>query len=153
MAKRPFLLYLLAFIFLMAGMFSLVGTLGIFQSWSWWLSFVSVNSIVLQVFVGVLITFAWVSAAVILWLRFSWAVIYSSFVIILVTVWFWVERLLLTQNPMPFSRHALVLVIMCIFLIFVFSSLYLVAPAMRQLRASQKNSGSTSVQTTGDKNE
>ncbi|MDO9120524.1 MAG: hypothetical protein Q7U31_01975, partial [Anaerolineaceae bacterium] len=153
MAKRPFLLYLLAFIFLMAGMFSLVGTLGIFQSWSWWLSFVSVNSIVLQVFVGVLITFAWVSAAVILWLRFSWAVIYSSFVITLVTVWFWVERLLLTQNPMPFSRHALVLVIMCIFLIFVFSSLYLVAPAMKTYQNLKFSGDNSSVQTSGDKNE
>ncbi|MHB8087399.1 MAG: hypothetical protein ACYDH2_04040 [Anaerolineaceae bacterium] len=151
--KRPFLLYLLVFIFLLAGMVSLVGTLGVLRSWNWWLSFISVQSIVLQVFSGVLTTLAWLSAAVILWLRVSWAVIFNSVVTILIGVWFWVERLFLTQNPLPFSRHMLLLAIHCVFLIFVFSSLYLVAPAMIPFRSSQINSGSTSVQTTGEKNE
>ena len=151
--KRPFLLYLLVFIFLLAGMVSLVGTLGVLQSWNWWLSFISVQSIVLQVFSVVLTTLAWISAAVILWLRVSWAVIFSSVVTILIGVWFWVERLFLTQNPLPFSRHMLLLAIHCVFLIFVFSSLYLVVPAMESFRAPHINSGSTSVQTTGEKNE
>lgn len=126
-------------------MVSLVGTLGVLQSWNWWLSFISVQSIVLQVFSVVLTTLAWISAAVILWLRVSWAVIFSSVVTILIGVWFWVERLFLTQNPLPFSRHMLLLAIHCVFLIFVFSSLYLVAPAMKLFRSSQINSGSTSV--------
>ena len=134
-------------------MVSLVGTLGVLQSWNWWLSFISVQSIVLQVFSVVLTTLAWISAAVILWLRVSWAVIFSSVVTILVGVWFWVERLFLTQNPLPFSRHMLLLAIHCVFLIFVFSSLYLVAPAMKPFCSSQINSGSTSVQTIGEKNE
>lgn len=151
--KRPFLIYMLAFTFLMAGLYSLIGTLGIFQSWNWWLSFVSVKSIILQVFLGLLTTLAWISAAIILWLRLSWAVIYSSMVIILTTLWFWVERLLLTQNPMPFKRHALVLAIMCVFLIFIFSSLYLVAPIMKPHHSLRKDGGGASVQPTGEENE
>jgi hypothetical protein len=151
-SKRPVLLHILVILFLMAGAFSLVGTLGVFQSWTWWLSFLSVKSMVLQVFLGFLITLAWVSAAIILWLRFSWAVVYCSFVIILSAVWFWVERLWLTQNPLPFSRHMLLLAIHCVFLIFVFSSLYLVAPAMKPFQNLKITSDSTTVQTTGEKN-
>lgn len=148
--KRPVLIYVLTFIFLMAGVFSLVGTLGIFQSWNWWLSFVSVKSIILQVFLGVLTTLAWISAAVILWLRLSWAVIYSSAVTILAVVWFWVERIFLTQNPLPFSRHMLLLAIHCVLLIFNFSSLYLVVPAMKTYQNSKINGVNSSVQTKGE---
>jgi hypothetical protein len=134
----------------MAGVFSLVGTLGIFQSWNWWLSFVSVKSIILQVFLGVLTTLAWISAAVILWLRLSWAVIYSSAVTILAVVWFWVERIFLTQNPLPFSRHMLLLTMHCVLLIFIFSSLYLIIPAMKTYQNSKINGVNSSVQTTGE---
>jgi len=148
--KRPVLIYVLTFIFLMAGVFSLVGTLGIFQSWNWWLSFVSVKSIILQVFLGVLTTLAWISAAVILWLRLSWAVIYSSAVTILAVVWFWVERIFLTQNPLPFSRHMLLLTMHCVLLIFIFSSLYLIIPAMKTYQNSKINGVNSSVQTTGE---
>lgn len=144
MVRRPVLLYVLAFIFLMAGVFSLVGTLGIFHSWNWWVSFISVKSIVFQVFLGVLTTLAWISAAVILWLRLPWAVNYSSAVTVLAVVWFWVERIFLTQNPLPFRRHMLVLAVMCVFLIFVFSALYLVAPVMKSYESQQKNDINTS---------
>jgi len=152
-SKRPFLVHILVFLFLLAGVISLVGTLGILQSWNWWLSFVSVKSVVWQVFFGVLTTLFWVSAAVILWLRLSWAVVYSSFVILLSAVWFWIERLVLTQNPLPFSRHMLLLAIHCVFLIFVFSSLCLLAPAMKTNQNLKFISANTSVQTTGEKNE
>lgn len=134
----------------MAGVFSLVGTLGIFQSWNWWLSFVSVKSIISQVFLGVLTTLAWISAAVILWLRLPWAVIYSSAVTILAVVWFWVERIFLTQNPLPFSRHMLLLTMHCVLLIFIFISLYLIIPAMKTYQNSKINGVNSSVQTTGE---
>jgi hypothetical protein len=151
--KRSILIYVLTILFLLAGAISLVGTLGIFQGWSWWLSFTSVMPIILQVFLGVLSTLLWVSAALILWLRLSWAVLYSCFVAILMTVWHWVDLIFLTQNPLPFSRHVLTLAITCLFLLFVFSALYLVAPSMKPYQPTPNNGGSTSTQSTGEKNE
>jgi hypothetical protein len=151
--KRPFLLYLLPILFLLAGAISLVGLLGIFQAWDWWLAFTSLTPIILNVFFGMLSTLIWISAAVILWMRLSWAVLYCSFVVILMTVWFWVDRLFLTRNLLPINRYMLTLAVTCLFLLFVFSSLYLVAPSMQPYPHSQKDGGSTSIQPTGEKNE
>jgi hypothetical protein len=151
--KRPFLLYVLSILFLFAGVFSLVGTIGVFQAWNWWLSFTPLMPIILQVFQGVLVTLIWISAAVIVWLRLPWAILYSCVVTIIATVWMWVERIFLTQNPLPFNRHLLALAVTCVFLIFVFSALYLVAPSMKPYQLSQQDGGSTLIQPTGDKNE
>ena len=153
MAKRPFLLYVLIILFLLAGAVSLAGTFGIFQAWNWWLYFTSLTSIISQVFLGVLITLAWVSTAVILWLRLPWAILYGGLVTMLISIWSWIERLVLAKNPLPFNRHILSLAITCIFLLFVFSSLYLVAPSMKLQQPSQKEGGSTSIQPTGEKND
>lgn len=152
-SKRPFLVYALTILFLLAGVFSLLGITGLFKAWNWLLSFTPLKSLIFQVFLGILITLAWVSAAIILWLRLHWAILYSSCVTILTTVWFWVERIFLTKNPLPFNRHALLMVITCVFLLFVFSSLYLVVPSMRSFQTTQNDGGSTSIQPTGEKNE
>lgn len=151
--KRPFLLYVLTILFLLAGAFSLAATVGVFQAWNWWLAFTSLVPVITSVFLGVLNTLAWISAGVILWCRLSWAVIYCTIVTLLAAIWFWVERIFLTQNPLPFSRHLLVLGIMCLVLIFIFGTLYLVAPFMKPYQPSQNDGGSTSIQTTGEKND
>ncbi len=149
--KRPFLLYLLPILFLLTGAISLVGTLGIFQAWEWWLTFTSVELVIIRVFLGVLSALAWVSAAIILWRRLSWAIIYCSLVTLLAAIWFWVERLFITQNPLPFNRHLLAIAVTCVLLIFVLSALYLVAPFMKLYQSSQKDGGSTLIQPTGEK--
>jgi hypothetical protein len=151
--KRSFLIYVLTLLFLVAGGISLVETFGVFQTWNWWLVFIPLASIIVRVFFGVLCTLTWISAAVIIWLRLSWSIMYCSIVTILLSVWHWVDRLFLTQNPLPFSRHMLALALTCIFLLFVFSSLYLVAPSMQPYQPSQKDGGSTFIQPTGEKNE
>lgn len=152
-SRRPFLLYVLSILFLLAGAFSLVATIGVFQAWGWWLAFTSLMPIVLQVFVGALVTLSWLSAAIIIWLRLPWAVIFCSAVTILATVWVWVERILLTKNPLLFSRHLLALAVTFVFLIFVFSALYLVAPFMKPYQPSLKEGGSTLIRPTGEKND
>jgi len=152
-AKRPFLLYMLTFLFLLAGAFSLAGTIGIFQAWNWWLAFTSLMAVITRVFLGVLTMLAWISAGIILWRRLSWAIIYCSLVTLISAIWFWIERLFLTKNPLPFNRHALALVITCVFLLFVFSSLYLVAPSMKPYQPSQEDGSSTLDQPTGEKND
>ena len=152
-AKRPFLIYLLTILFFLAGAFTLAATIGIFQAWNWWLAFTSLVAVISRVFLGVLAMLAWISAGIILWRRLPWAVIYCSLVTILSAVWFWIERLFLTNNPLPFNRHALALVITCVFLLFVFSALYLVAPAMKPYQPSQKDNGSILEKTTGDNND
>jgi hypothetical protein len=151
--KRPFLLYLLPILFGLAGVIALIGTLGIFQGWYWWLYLAPLTSIGFQVFMGVLNTLLWFSAAVILWLRLYWAIMYGCFVTILLTVWHWIDLILLTRNPLPFSRHVLTLAITCLFLLFVFSALYLVAPSMQPFQLNGEIGGSTLAQPTGDKNE
>lgn len=151
--KRPFLLYLLTFLFLLAGAFSLAGTIGVFQAWNWWLAFTSLMAVITRVFFGVLATLAWISAGIILWRRLSWAVVYCSLVTLFSGIWFWVERLFLTKNPLPFNRHALALVITCVFLLFVFSSLYLVTPSMKPFQPSQTDGGSILDKPTGEKND
>ncbi|MBA4384204.1 MAG: hypothetical protein C0410_05675 [Anaerolinea sp.] len=152
-AKRPFLLYLLSVLFLLAGAFSLVGIIGVFQAWGWWLSFTTLGPILFQVFLGILITLIWFSAALIIWLRLPWAIMYCSIGAILATVWMWIERIFMTKNPQPFSRHLLAIAVTCVFLIFVFSALYLVAPSMKPYHPSQKDGGSNLIQPSGEKNE
>jgi len=140
-------------LFLLGGAISLTGTVGVFQAWNWWLIYTSLKPLILQVFIGVLLTLAWISSAVVLWQRLPWAIHYCSSVVMITSIWLWVDRIFLTMNPLPFSRHVLSLVITCILLLFFFSSLYLVAPFMKPNLPTLKVGGNTSIQPTGDKND
>jgi uncharacterized membrane protein YqjE len=66
-----------------------------------------------------------------LWMRVAWAPVFGGAVISVSTLWFWVDRVILTQNPLPFSRHLLMLGLSILLLLFFLLSFYLLIPFMK----------------------
>ena len=128
--KRPFLIYLLAVIFLGAALVALLSTIGILREWNWYLAYSGSPSPAYTVFRGVFLFPAWLTAAAFLWKGYRWSVSYAGTLTVINLLWFWVDRLFLTQNPLSFNRHIISIVVTCLFSIMVLLSLYLLNPLL-----------------------
>jgi hypothetical protein len=129
--KRPFLLYLIIFFFLLAVFNSVLGLIEILKTWNWLRAFEITPSPVYLVFKNAFILLAFTTASVTLWMRVAWAPVFGGAVISVSTLWFWVDRVILTQNPLPFSRHLLMLGLSILLLLFFLLSFYLLIPFMK----------------------
>lgn len=96
------------------------------------LGFTQTFPLVLHLFLNVFIFISWISVVVILWRGYRWGTGWSVLVTVITAAWFWVDRILLTKNPLQFSRHLVALIVTFILLILIFSSLALVKPAINQ---------------------
>ena len=83
-------------------------------------------------FKNAFLALGFLAAAVALMLRQRWAPILCSLVSIVFTGWFWLDRTLLSQAPLPFSRHLFLLVLTLLVLGLVLLSLWSIAPNMKQ---------------------
>jgi hypothetical protein len=83
------------------------------------------------VFKNAFLFLAATTAAVVLWLRFSWASWYGGIFWFVSTIWFWVDRVILTKNPLPFNRHLLTILISVLLLLLILGSCYLLVPYLR----------------------
>lgn len=128
--KRPFLIYLLAVIFLGAALVALLSVIGILREWNWYLAYSGFPSPAYAVFRGVFLFPAWLAAAAFLWKGYRWSGFYAGTLTVINMLWFWVDRLFLTQNPLSFNRHIISIVVTCLFSIMVLLSLYLLNPLL-----------------------
>jgi hypothetical protein len=129
--KRPFLLYMLVLVFLLSALTSALGVFETVKTWNWLRAFEVYPSTIYLVYKNTFLTLGWIVAALSLWLRFSWAPLYGGTLTILSTLWFWLDRVILTQNPLPFNRHLLLILLSFLFLALILFSLYLLVPFMR----------------------
>lgn len=119
-------------------MVSIISVIGTLRSWNWLIAFSPATATIYAVFKGILLGLAILAAALALWLRYPWSVYYCTTVTIVTATWFWVDRIVLTHNPLPFSRHIIPLIVTLIVLVFVQMSLTALIPSVH-----------TQTQTTG----
>ena len=103
--KAPFLLHLLAALFVLTGLIHILGISQAVRSWNWLLAVGYSPSPVYAVFKNVFLGMAFLAAGVLLWLRFDWALLLDAILVGLAATWFWVDRLALTRTPLPFREH------------------------------------------------
>lgn len=125
-------------IFCVGGLVALIGSIGIMQSWNWMVGFKLTFPLVLHLFLDVFIFISWFSVVVILWKGYRWGILWSTLVTVITTAWYWVDRILLTNNPLQFSRHLVALFVTLVLLILIFSSLALVKPYINQTHDQDK---------------
>ena len=129
--RLPFLLHLLAVLFLFALPITISGIVQTVDSWNWLLAVGYYPHPVYTIFKGMIIALGCLVAAVSLWSRFPWSPRYGQAMATLIFIWFWVDRVLLTRNPLPFSDHIFPLLASALILVFVLVSLWLLQPWMK----------------------
>jgi hypothetical protein len=128
--RTPFLLYLLAIFFILAALIHLFGVIQTVQSWNWLRAIDYQPGPIYTVFKSVFLFLAFICAAIFLLLRFAWATLFDGILVGLNSIWFWFDRLVLTQNPLLFKQHLFNLAATAIILFFFLFSLYLLQPFM-----------------------
>jgi len=132
MKKRsPILLHILAVSFVAAFLINITGIIQTVESWNWLIAADFFPHPVYVVFKNAFLALANLAAAVLLWTRLSFAPVYSQVLAGLTCAWFWVDRLLLTRNPLPFKEHTFALFTSLLLLAFVLLSAWLLEPFMR----------------------
>ncbi len=121
--KRPLLLYLLVIVFVLGALLSIAGLTGTFNNWNWLNNYLPLSASFYWILRGVFLTLACICAALFLWMRTSWSTTYCKITGVLCAIFFWVERLALTQNPLPVARHILPTAITVILLAALFFAL------------------------------
>lgn len=132
MKKRPpFLLHILAAFFIVAFLINLAGIIQSVESWNWLIAAGYHPHPVYLVFKNAFLALANLAAAVLLWARCDFSPLFSQLLAGITFAWFWVDRLLLTRNQLPFKEHTFALFASLLLLAFVLLSSWLLEPFMR----------------------
>ena len=107
------------------------GIIQLVHTWNWLqLTGYSPSPLVI-VFKSAFFSLVYLLSAIFLWLRLVLAPGFAGAAFLLGTAWFWVDRVLLTSNPLPFKEHLFLLLANIILLGLGLASLYLLVPYMR----------------------
>ena len=139
--RAPFLLHLLAALFLLTGLIHLLGIFQAVRSWNWLEAAGYSPSPIYAVFKNSLLGLAFLAAGVLLWLRYDWGLLLDAIIVGLATVWFWVERVVLTQNPLPFKEHLFYILASGVIVTFCLLSLDSLHPFMRNAGQAVEQTG------------
>lgn len=131
MNKRiPSLLHILAAAFVVNFLLNLTGIIQLVQSWNWLLAAGYQPHPLYAVFKNAFLALASMAAAAGLWARLAFAPGFSQVLAGLAFTWFWVDRLLLTRNPLPLRDHIFPFLVSLILLGFFLASAWLLEPYM-----------------------
>jgi hypothetical protein len=130
--KIPGLLYLIAFFLLLASVVHFLGLVSLFKSWNWLRAFEIDPGTFYLAFKNLLLALGFLFSSVALTLRKRLAPGLGSTFTILTAAWFWLDRTLLNQSPLPFSRHIFALVVTLLLLALFLSSFWTLEPYMKQ---------------------
>jgi hypothetical protein len=103
--KAPALLYLIIFLLILAALVHALGVTGIFRSWNWLRAFEIMPGTLYLVFKNVLLALGFSTSALAFIFRKPWAPALAAAFTLLSAAWFWVDRTVFNQSPLPFSRH------------------------------------------------
>ena len=106
--RTPFLLYLLTIFFALVTLIHLFGVIQTVQSWNWLRAIDYQPGPIYTVFRNIFLFLAFLCAAIFLLLRFDSGTALDGIVMVLNAAWFWVDRLVLTQNPLPLRSISLI---------------------------------------------
>ena len=127
----PSLLHILAAAFVANFLLNLAGIVQLVQSWNWLLASGYTPHPAYAVFKDAFLALTSLAAAGGLWARLPIAPRLSQVLAGLAFAWFWVDRLLLTSNPLLIRDHVFPLVISLLILVFFMLSTWLLEPYMR----------------------
>ena len=134
MKKVPALLYIIAAVFIVTALSHLLSLLLVFRSWNWLRAFEIQPGTGYLVFKNVFFLLGFAVASIALLFRARWSPLFGSVISVLFTGWFWLDRTLLSQTPLPFSQQWFTLVLSLLLLSLVFASMWLLAPLMKPYR-------------------
>ena len=134
MKKAPALLYLVIFLLVLAALVHALGVTGIFRSWNWLRAFEVFPGTIYLVFKNMLLALGFTASVVALILRKQWAPGLAAAFTHLSAAWFWVDRTILNQSPLPFSRHIFTLVLTLLILLILLLSYWSLEPYMKPPR-------------------
>jgi hypothetical protein len=129
--RPPFLLHLVAAAFLVAASIQAFGTIELVRSWNWLQMTGYSPSPLVVVFKNAFLTLAFLLSAIFLWTRLPLAPGFSAAALLLGTAWFWVNRIVLTSNPLPFKNHLFLILADLVLVLLAIASLYLLVPYMK----------------------
>lgn len=136
--KPPFLLHLLGILFLLASLVFLAGVIRTAASWNWLTSINYRPFPVYNVFENVFLFLVFLAAAVVLWLRTSWAGTFGQAASLLAAAWYWIDRIILTQVPASISENLFPAIATILILFLILTSLSLLKPYMRSNAAAKE---------------
>lgn len=129
--KVPFLLHILAILFLLTAFVHFLGVFQAIRSWNWLQVVDYQPNPIYSVFKNAALGLGFLDAAALLWMRLTWAPRLDGIIVITSALWFWLDRLALTRNPLPFKDHIFYLIATVLILVFCLLSLESLKPFMR----------------------
>ncbi len=141
MNKAPALLYLIIFLLVLSALMHTLGVIGIFRSWNWLRAFEVIPGTIYLIFKNVLLALGFLSSAVGFILRRHWGPGLAAAFTLLTAAWFWIDRTVLNQSPLPFSRHIFTLVLTLLFALILLLSYWLLASYMKPPRVKLRPGG------------
>ncbi len=135
MKKAPTLLYLVIFLLIIAALFHALGVTGVIKSWNWLRAFEVMPGTIYLVFKNVLLALGFLASAVAFTFRKRCSPALAAAFTLLSAAWFWVDRIVLNQSPLPFSRHVFAMVLTLLFVLILLLSYWSLEPFMNLSRA------------------
>ncbi len=130
MKKEPALLYLVILLLMIAAVFHTLGATGVFKSWNWLRAFEILPGTIYLVFKNVFLALGFVTSAVAFIFRKHWAPAMAAVFTLISAAWFWVDRIILNQSPLPFSRHIFTLGVTLLLVMLLWLSCWSLEPFM-----------------------
>ena len=120
-------------LFMFTAVAHLLALVMVFKSWNWLRAFEIEPGTGYLVFKNLFFLLGFMVASISLLFRARWAPVFGSVVSVLLAAWFWLDRTLLNQSPLPFSQQWFTLILSLLLLAVVLASMWLLSPYMKQL--------------------
>ncbi len=128
--KTPALLYIIGVGFFLASLVHLLALWMVFHSWSWLRVFEIEPGTGYLVFKNLFFALGFLLAGIVLLRRVHWAPWLGGVLSLAEAAWFWLDRTVLNQSPLPFARHIFALVITLLLLGVGLLSMWVLSPFM-----------------------
>jgi hypothetical protein len=128
--KRPFLIWLLSLIFFTFAFVYLLQVISTIQSWNVLLAIQYKPGPWYPLFQGLLLSLSFAASGIVLWLRVFWAPEFDAFIVLLASLWFWLDKLAFSADPKPLSGQIFGFVSFGVMLGLVLASLWSLKPYM-----------------------
>ncbi len=135
-ARRPFLLWMMCFIYLLAAGAELLQVIGVVAQWNILLAVDYQPGPLYPLFFTAFFFLLLFVSALLLWLRAYWASEFAGAAVLIFAVWFWIDKFFVAVNPQPFSDQVFNLIVCIIVLALVLVCLHALKPFMKQPRVT-----------------
>lgn len=132
-SKTPFLLHLLAILYLLASLACLFGVIQTISSWNWLLAVDYHPHPGYNIFENTFLFLAFLVSAVVLWMHLQWAPAFCQAVALVAGAWYWIDRILITETSIPIKEQIFPILVTLLVLFLLLFSLYLIQPYMKHV--------------------